>query len=58
MISSTAFIEAAGVTAKSLGYDPIIVWVPHPIQDRTRAELHDLADKALDEIMQKLTASP
>ena len=58
MISSTAFIEAAGVTAKSLGYDPIIVWVPHPIQDRTVQELHGLADKALEEIMQKLTASP
>lgn len=58
MISSTAFIEAAGVTAKSLGYDPIIVWVPHPIQDRTAQELRDLADKALDEIMQKLAALP
>jgi len=58
VISTTAFIEAAGVTASALGYDPIIVWVQHPIQDRTDQELRDLADKTLDEIMQKLTASP
>ena len=30
--------------AKSLGIDPAYIFVPHPIQDRTDAELRKLAD--------------
>lgn len=56
-VSSTAFIQAAEVQSKALGYDPTIVWVPHPIQDRTDAELHELADNTVDEIIAGLTAS-
>ena len=57
MVVSTAFTQAAEVQAKALGYDPTIVWVPHPIQDRTDAELRGLADKAFDEIDAKMTAA-
>ena len=57
MVVSTAFTQAAEVQAKALGYDPTIVWVPHPIQDRTDAELRGLADKAFDEIVTKMTAA-
>ena len=57
MVVSTAFIQAADVQAKALGYDPTIVWVPHPIQDRTDAELRAIADKAFDEIVAKMTAA-
>jgi hypothetical protein len=57
VVSSTAFIQAAEVQSKALGYDPTIVWVPHPIQDRTDAELHELADNTVDEIIAGLTAS-
>ena len=56
MVVSTAFVQAAEVQAKALGYDPTIVWVPHPIQDRTDAELRAIADKAFDEIVAKMTA--
>jgi hypothetical protein len=34
-----------------LGADPARVFVPHPIQDRTDAELHALADGAVDEVV-------
>lgn len=42
--------------AKALGYEPTIVWVPHPIQDRTDTELRALADRTVDEIVTRMTA--
>ena len=53
---STAFTQAADVQAKALGYEPTIVWVPHPIQDRTDTELRAIADTVFDEITRKMTA--
>lgn len=57
IVASTAFVQAAEVQSKALGYDPTIVWVPHPIQDRTDTELRALADKTYDEIVTRMTAS-
>ena len=57
IVVSTAFTQAAEVQSKALGYDPDIVWVPHPIQDRTDTELRAIADKAFDEIIAKMTAA-
>lgn len=54
-MSTTAFVQAADAQSRQLGYEPSIVWVPHPIQPRTDAELHALADGALDEVMRRLT---
>tara|TARA_B100000676_G_scaffold135668_2_gene134545 strand:+ start:1452 stop:1658 length:207 start_codon:yes stop_codon:yes gene_type:complete len=51
MIATTAFTEAAAAQSRSLGFEPAIVWVEHPIQDRTDAELHDIADNAMDAIL-------
>ena len=39
MIATTAFREAAAAQSQSLGYEPAIVWVPHPIQNRSDEEL-------------------
>ena len=55
MIATTAFRQAAAVQSESLGYEPAIVWVPHPIQNRTDAEIQDIADEAIGEILEKLT---
>ena len=55
-IASTEFIEAAHAQAEALGFDPAAVYVRHPIQDRSDAELHALADAAVEEIIGKLTA--
>ena len=57
IVASTAFVQAAEVQSKALGYDPTIVWVPHPIQDRSDTELRALADKTYDEIVTRMTAS-
>jgi hypothetical protein len=54
IVSTTAFVQAADAQSRQLGYEPSIVWVPHPIQPRTDAELHALADSALEEVMRRL----
>ena len=55
MIATTAFREAAAAQSESLGYEPAVVWVPHPIQNRTDEELLAIADEAMEEIVAKLT---
>ena len=50
-VASSAFVEAAAVQSKSLGFDPALVFVAHPIQDRSDAELRELADQALQQIL-------
>jgi hypothetical protein len=55
IVATTAFQQAAEVQAKSLGYDPAIVWVPHPVQDRTDAELHQMAEAALPGVLKAMT---
>lgn len=55
IVATTAFTQAADVQSKALGYEPTMVWVPHPIQDRTDDELKALADRHCDEIVAKMT---
>jgi hypothetical protein len=55
MVATTAFEQAANAQAKSLGFEPAIVYVPHPIQDRTDAELGTIAAAALVSIVAALT---
>ena len=58
MIATTAFREAAAAQSASLGYEPVIVWVPHPIQNRSDEELLAIADAAMVEILDKLAPLP
>ena len=51
MIATTAFEAAARAQADSLGFEPAIVYVPHPVQDRTDEELRAIADRALPEVL-------
>jgi alkanesulfonate monooxygenase SsuD/methylene tetrahydromethanopterin reductase-like flavin-dependent oxidoreductase (luciferase family) len=53
-IASTEFREAAKAQNRSLGYDPAVIFVPHPIQDRTDEEMRTLADQAFDSIVKSL----
>ena len=57
-IASTGFIQAAAMQSESLGFDPAMVFVAHPIQDRSDDELRTLAEVALPDILRRLTASP
>lgn len=53
-VATTEFIEGANAQAKSLGTDPALVFVPHPVQDRTDDELKQLADEHFDAIVRLL----
>ena len=55
MIATTAFEEAAVSQGRALGFDPAIVSVPHPIQDRTDKEIQAIADDALDSILDMIS---
>ncbi len=55
-VASSAFVSAAAVQARALGFEPAMVFVPHPIQDRSDDELRALADAALPTILQRLLA--
>ncbi|HDZ57200.1 MAG TPA: hypothetical protein ENI17_12520 [Pseudomonas xinjiangensis] len=55
-IASSEFIEAAALQSRSLGVEPRMVFVPHPIQDRTDEELRKLADEAFEQIVKSLTS--
>ena len=55
-VSTVEFIDGADVQAKALGTTPSAVYVEHPIQDRTDAEMQAIADKAIEEIISRLVA--
>jgi hypothetical protein len=57
-VASTEFVQAAAMQAKSLGIDPAMVFVAHPIQDRTDDEMRALADAALPGLLERLRAAP
>jgi len=50
-VASTEFVDAAHAQSRALGADPARVFVPHPIQDRTDAEIQALADDAFDALV-------
>ena len=54
-IATSEFVEAAAAQNRALGYDPAVVFVAHPIQDRTNAELRALAEGALTQILDSLS---
>jgi len=56
-VASSEFVDAAAAQAKALGADAARVFVPHPIQDRTDAEIRALADGAVDAVLAALVGS-
>ena len=50
-VATEAFRPAADAQMKALGFAAGLVWVPHPIQNRTPEELAAIADSALARIL-------
>ena len=42
-IVTTEFAEGVTAQSDSLGFEPAVVYVPHPIQNRTTAEIEAIA---------------
>lgn len=55
-IATVEFESGAAAQARALGADPAVVYVPHPIQDRSDAEMIEIADAALAAILTGLVA--
>jgi hypothetical protein len=55
MVASSAFRDAAEKQAAALGLPEVNrVFVPHPIQDATDAEMRDKADAIIDQLVAAL----
>ena len=53
-VATTEFIQGAEAQAKALGTDPALVFIPHPVQDRTDNELRAMADEYFEAILKLL----
>ena len=56
-VVTTGFTDAVEVQSTAMGFDPAIVYVPHPIQNRTHDELARIADDAVDSTLRLLQGS-
>lgn len=56
-VVTTGFTDAVEMQSKALGFDPAILYVPHPIQNRTADELNRIADDAAEKALKMLTAA-
>lgn len=54
-VATTEFVNAAQHQAERLGLPEVRrVFIPHPMQDRTDAEMHAHAERYIDEILDVL----
>jgi hypothetical protein len=53
-IVTTGFTQAVEAQSTALGFDPAVVFVPHPIQNRTTEELQIIADDAVEAVLRSL----
>jgi hypothetical protein len=51
LVATEEFRDAAAAQGRSLGFSPAIVWVPHPVQNRTAEELAEMAAEAIPQIL-------
>jgi len=58
-LATSEFRTAARVQASRLGRPDLeAVFVSHPIQDRTPAEIEERADAVIEEVVSRLTKTP
>ena len=57
-VATTEFTDGAAHQARALGADPAAVYVEHPIQDRTDAEMDAIADRAYEAVFAALVKRP
>jgi hypothetical protein len=48
---TTGFVDGVAAQSDSLGFEPAVVYVPHPIQNRTKQEIEAIADDAFAKVM-------
>ncbi len=53
-VATVEFTSGADAQAKALGVTPGAIYVEHPIQDRTDAEMIEIGKKAFDHIVAQI----
>lgn len=57
-VASDQFVDAVTAQATALGFDAVArVFVPHPVQDRTDAEVTQYADDVIDALLAACVSS-
>ncbi len=56
-VATEEFVDGAEAQAKALGFEHSAVYVEHPIQDRTAAEMVEIADRAFEALVAQLVKS-
>ena len=55
LVATTEFLAAAEAQSNALAFKPAIVWVEHPVQNRTTAELHEMARRSMTDVKALMT---
>ena len=58
MVASDPFRDAATAQSRALGLEVATAFTPHPVQDRTDAEMHAMADDVVGSVVAAITADP
>lgn len=53
-VLTTEFRDAFAQQKQAIGLDAASVFVPHPMQNKTTAELHAFADQSVEDILEKV----
>ena len=56
-VATREFVDGAEAQAKALGIEPVAVYVEHPIQDRTDAEMVEIAENAIEAVLAQIVES-
>jgi hypothetical protein len=57
-VLTTEFEDAFAKQCAAIGFAGASLFVPHPMQNKTRAELHQLADASFDAVVEALSGPP
>ncbi|MBF44320.1 MAG: hypothetical protein MK196_05850 [Acidimicrobiales bacterium] len=58
VVASDPFRDAVTAQSRALGLDVATAFTPHPVQDRTDAEMHAMADDVVGSVVAAITADP
>lgn len=53
-VVTTGFTDAVDVQSRALGFEPAVLFTPHPIQNRTADELKKIADDVIEPVLKLL----
>ena len=56
-VVTTVFTDAVAAQSVALGFEPAVVYVPHPIQNRSADELKQIADDVIERALKLLQSA-